>query len=180
MAEYRIAWLFGIVLVFTAVGILLVFKARGPPRINKPLIPNPAGTNPSDLQKAPLLSRESSTVSEKQTTRPSDHGQREPVEGASKPPYSKFAMGISLLIPCTLLVLVHLRMVMAVQSHYRSLERPLLQTMASSGLQEVFQVYQPVSLSPKETSGEANSCDGELLLMDHVFGSSYGVPFVGG
>jgi hypothetical protein len=46
---------------------------------------------------------------------------------------------------------------------------------SSTALQDVFQVYQPVPLAP---SGEIG-CDIELLLMDHVFGASYGAPFVG-
>ncbi|KAJ5625994.1 hypothetical protein N7510_002303 [Penicillium lagena] len=44
-----------------------------------------------------------------------------------------------------------------------------------SGLQEVFQVYQPVPFAPESNNG----CDVEVVLMDHVFGASYGKPFVG-
>jgi hypothetical protein len=40
---------------------------------------------------------------------------------------------------------------------------------------EVFQVYQPVH--PKH--GDGILCDEEVLLVDHVFGFSYGHPFVG-
>jgi hypothetical protein len=179
MVDCRIIWLFAIVLVFTVASILLVFTARRRPRISKPLITNPVAASRLDCQEPHTLSIESPTVSEKQTTGPSDQGQRKSVERDSKR-YSKFAMGVFLLLPCTMLVLIHFRLVTAIQDHYRSLEHPLLQTKASSSLQEVFQVYQPVSLSPKEASVEAGSCDFEFLLMDHVFGSSYGKPFVGG
>ncbi|KAJ5973979.1 hypothetical protein N7481_011189 [Penicillium waksmanii] len=178
MADYRILWLIAILLVFTAASILLVFRARRRPRISKPLITNTVATSRSDLQEAYPLSIESPTVPDKQTTGQIDQGQRKSVEPDSKR-YSKFAMGVFLFLPCTLLVLIHFRLVTAIQDHYRSLENPLLQSKGSSGLQEVFQVYQPVSLSPKDAGGEAGSCDLEVLLMDHVFGSSYGKPFVG-
>jgi hypothetical protein len=48
-------------------------------------------------------------------------------------------------------------------------------THSSTALQDVFQVYQPVSFNSSGDTG----CDVEVLLMDHVFGASYGVPFVG-
>jgi len=56
----------------------------------------------------------------------------------------------------------------------RSLVRSSL-TPSSTALQDVFQVYQPV---PFNSSGDTG-CDVEILLMDHVFGASYGAPFVG-
>jgi hypothetical protein len=40
---------------------------------------------------------------------------------------------------------------------------------------DVFQVYQPVTFAPQSQNG----CDLDVLLMDHVFGASYGKPFVG-
>ncbi|KKK24757.1 hypothetical protein AOCH_002220 [Aspergillus ochraceoroseus] len=40
---------------------------------------------------------------------------------------------------------------------------------------DVFQVYQPVSVPGSEPS----SCNGDILLLDHVFGYSYGHPYVG-
>ncbi|KAJ5364426.1 uncharacterized protein N7496_010139 [Penicillium cataractarum] len=46
---------------------------------------------------------------------------------------------------------------------------------SSTGLLDVFEVYQPVTFAPKSDNG----CNTEMLLMDHVFGESYGVPFVG-
>lgn len=46
----------------------------------------------------------------------------------------------------------------------------------STGVLDVFQVYQPV---PFGANGSSNSCSEELLLMEHVFGNSYGKPFVG-
>lgn len=64
----------------------------------------------------------------------------------------------------------------------------------STGVLEVFQVYQPV-LTPKGVTDETTLSNGaentttiaatestsacELLLMDHSFGFSYGLPFVG-
>jgi hypothetical protein len=42
---------------------------------------------------------------------------------------------------------------------------------------EVFQVYKPLPNPSK--LGESNSCVQDVLLMDHVFGWSYGKPFVG-
>jgi len=45
------------------------------------------------------------------------------------------------------------------------------------GTLEVFQVYKPVPEPSK--GGESSDCAHEILLMDHVFGWSYGKPFVG-
>ncbi|KAJ5894392.1 hypothetical protein N7495_006083 [Penicillium taxi] len=45
----------------------------------------------------------------------------------------------------------------------------------SSSYQEVFEVYQPVSF----TSHGAKGCNRDVLLMNHTFGYSYGVPYVG-
>lgn len=46
---------------------------------------------------------------------------------------------------------------------------------SSTGVLDVFEVYQPITFAPKSDNG----CNTEMLLMDHVFGESYGVPFVG-
>jgi hypothetical protein len=46
---------------------------------------------------------------------------------------------------------------------------------SSTGVLDVFEVYQPVTFAPKSDNG----CNTEMLLMDHVFGESYGVPFIG-
>ena len=40
---------------------------------------------------------------------------------------------------------------------------------------DVFQVYQPVTFAPQSENG----CDLNVLLMEHVFGASYGKPFIG-
>jgi hypothetical protein len=48
-------------------------------------------------------------------------------------------------------------------------------TSNTTGVLEVFQVYQPVST----TGGADSACNDEILLMDHVFAYSYGKPFVG-
>jgi hypothetical protein len=50
-----------------------------------------------------------------------------------------------------------------------------LVSSSPSGLQEVFEVYQSVPFAPESN----NDCDVEVVLMDHVFGASYGKPFVG-
>lgn len=49
--------------------------------------------------------------------------------------------------------------------------------MPSLAVLEVFQVYQPVSDTGRDGNGSA--CYEEILLLDHVFGYSYGHPFVG-
>lgn len=46
---------------------------------------------------------------------------------------------------------------------------------SSTGVIEVFEVYQPVTFAPTSD----NRCDLDMLLMEHSFGESYGVPFVG-
>lgn len=67
-------------------------------------------------------------------------------------------------------------------------------TPTPTGVLEVFQVYQPV-LTPQGATDETTLSDGventttlataasssscEVLLMDHVFAYSYGIPFVG-
>jgi hypothetical protein len=45
----------------------------------------------------------------------------------------------------------------------------------SSAVLEVFEVYQPVS----SKNHNDTSCNEEILLLNHVFGYSYGQPFVG-
>lgn len=80
-----------------------------------------------------------------------------------------------LIAICGLLLLGHLPSASSLQSGLRPIAGFSSQTPSSTGLQEFFQLYQPISLN----SSEKNSCDVELLLMDHVFGASYGAPFVG-
>jgi hypothetical protein len=46
---------------------------------------------------------------------------------------------------------------------------------STGGVLDVFEVYQPVTFAPKSDNG----CELEMLLMEHSFGESYGVPFVG-
>lgn len=76
---------------------------------------------------------------------------------------------------CGLLLLGHLPSVSSLQSGLRSMAGLSSQTPSPTGLQDFFQLYQPVSL---DSSGN-NNCDVEILLMDYVFGASYGAPFVG-
>jgi hypothetical protein len=46
---------------------------------------------------------------------------------------------------------------------------------SSTGALDVFEVCQPVTFAPISD----NRCDLDMLLMEHSFGESYGVPFVG-
>lgn len=52
------------------------------------------------------------------------------------------------------------------------------QSTNSSGLLDVFQVNKPVFTPPAGSDFNGN-CVSEVLLMDYVFGFSYGMPFVG-
>ena len=47
-------------------------------------------------------------------------------------------------------------------------------SVPTSELQDVFQIYHSVSLK----AGGNTGCD-DVLLVDHIFGASYGAPFVG-
>ncbi|KAJ5678619.1 hypothetical protein N7462_006863 [Penicillium macrosclerotiorum] len=84
-------------------------------------------------------------------------------------------MAMLLMIPSFLLLLGHVRLICALHDGYQAVERSSTQASDSTSLLNVFQVYQPVSFA---THGE-NGCDLDMLLMDHVFGASYGKPFVG-
>jgi hypothetical protein len=74
-----------------------------------------------------------------------------------------------------LLLLGHLSAASSLQSGLQSIAGFSSQEPSSTDLQEFFQLYSPVSL---HSNGNGN-CDVEILLMDHVFGASYGAPFVG-
>lgn len=87
----------------------------------------------------------------------------------------KLVVTMVLAIPCALLLLAHVRLIAGIHDGSWDTKRTSLQASDSTGLQEVFQVYQPVSL----TSHGASGCNLDVLLMDHVFGASYGKPFVG-
>ncbi|KAJ6186954.1 hypothetical protein N7519_001862 [Penicillium mononematosum] len=76
---------------------------------------------------------------------------------------------------CGFLLLGHLSAASSLQSGLQSIAGFSSQAPNSTGLQEFFQLYSPISL---DSSGNGN-CDVEILLMDHVFGASYGAPFVG-
>lgn len=76
---------------------------------------------------------------------------------------------------CGLLLLGHLPSASSLRSGLQSIAGVSSQAPSSTGLQEFFQLYQPISL---DSSGNGN-CDVDILLMDHVFGASYGAPFVG-
>ncbi|KAJ5748073.1 uncharacterized protein N7511_009769, partial [Penicillium nucicola] len=81
---------------------------------------------------------------------------------------------MALAFLCGILLWLHIPLVSSLNPKSQSLLQVSSQTPSSS-LQDVFQVYTPLQFDP---SGE-NSCNVELLLMDHVFGASYGLPFVG-
>lgn len=87
----------------------------------------------------------------------------------------KLVVTMVLAIPCALLLLAHARLIAGIHDGSWDTKRTSLQASDSTGLQEVFQVYQPVSFTSHGTSG----CNLDVLLMDHVFGASYGKPFVG-
>lgn len=172
MKDHLLSWPITILLIWTVFSIFLVLRARRRIQNSRSLLtPDHIATGPPHRQKTSWSVKIRSNVSDGQSE---SSGQRSFSEGDSKL-RSKLTMGLFLLFPCALLVLFHFQLVIAIHDHYRTLEHPLLQTKVASGLQEVFQVYQPVSFAPKG----ANACDLEVLLMDHVFGSSYGKPFVG-
>lgn len=84
-------------------------------------------------------------------------------------------LAIMVLIAICGLLLLGLPSTSSLQIGLQSIAGFSSQTPSSTGLQEFFQLYQPISL---DSSGNHN-CDVEMLLMDHVFGASYGAPFVG-
>lgn len=92
----------------------------------------------------------------------------------ANPSFGLLAIMILIAI-CGLLLLGHLPSASSLQSGLQSIGSFSSQAPSSTGLQEFFQLYQPISL---DSSGN-NNCDVEILLMDHVFGASYGAPFVG-
>lgn len=92
----------------------------------------------------------------------------------ANPSFGLLAIMVLIAI-CGLLLLWHLPSASSLQSGLQSIAGFSSQTPSSTGLQEVFQLYQPIPLY----SSEKSNCDVELLLMDHVFGASYGAPFVG-
>lgn len=80
-----------------------------------------------------------------------------------------------LIAICGLLLLGHLPSASSLQNGLQSIAGFSSHPPSLTGLQGFFQLYQPISLD----SSENNNCDVEILLMDHVFGASYGAPFVG-
>lgn len=64
--------------------------------------------------------------------------------------------------------------VMLFRHNMRDLARRL-SSPPSTSLQGVFQVSRPIQFN----GSGANGCDVEIVLMEHIFGASYGVPFVG-
>jgi hypothetical protein len=90
--------------------------------------------------------------------------------------YSSSRLAIMVLIAiCGLLLLGNLPLTSSLQSGLQSMVGFSYLTPSSTDLQDFFQLYQPISLA---SSGNDN-CNVEMLLMDYVFGASYGAPFVG-
>ncbi|KAJ6113697.1 hypothetical protein N7523_007014 [Penicillium sp. IBT 18751x] len=87
----------------------------------------------------------------------------------------KLAVTMILAIPCALLLFGHARLISALHDNKWAPRRSTVETSSSTGLQEVFEVYQPVSFTSHGPSG----CNLDMVLMDHVFAYSYGAPFVG-
>ncbi|KAJ5142042.1 hypothetical protein N7526_003037 [Penicillium atrosanguineum] len=90
----------------------------------------------------------------------------------------RLAMTMMLAIPCALLLLGHTRLISALHGGRWAPKRSTLEASSSTGLQEVFEVYQPVSLTSHGSHG-SHGCNVDMVLMDHVFAYSYGTPFVG-
>lgn len=86
-----------------------------------------------------------------------------------------FKRAVIMLLTVTCALLFWRQSVLAsILNEHRTIEHSP-ESAFESTLQEVFQVYQPISSASDGLAG----CDLDVLLMDHVFGQSYGKPFVG-
>lgn len=83
-------------------------------------------------------------------------------------------MALFLIASSVLLVLAQSFLVASLTDKFHPVGRSV-ESADATGLQEVFEVYQPVIFAPQGF----NECDADIQLMDHVFGESYGAPFVG-
>lgn len=84
---------------------------------------------------------------------------------------------VFIMVLCVLygiLLLGHLPFAHSFHQGLRPLIRWAPVTSTSTALQNVFQVYYPIVFNSSGDSG----CDAVVLLMNHVFGASYGAPFV--
>lgn len=156
-----------VLLICATVSLLLVLRSRQRRRITEQSNPNTlwtkshSGWNSSDSQFSCKLT--------------SEHYLHKQASEKSRRLGLTLAVTMLLAIPCVLLFCGHFGHVLASLAGSRASERSPELASDSTGLQEVFQVYQPVSFAPEGLNG----CDLDVLLMDHVFGQSYGKPFVG-
>ncbi|KAJ5085657.1 hypothetical protein N7532_010428 [Penicillium argentinense] len=172
MQAHSISWPIALLFIWTAGSVFFVLRARRRLHLHQTSTPELVQASPSDT-----LKHSGSTKESFKSVRQTGYGKPgHSIVGEDLRTTSKIAMAFRMLIPVALFLLVHVRLVTAILDHrYGTVKEESVQAQVSSGLQQVFQVYQPV---PSISSG-SKGCDLELLLMDHVFGSSYGKPFVG-
>ena len=85
-------------------------------------------------------------------------------------------MAFSFAIYCSLIWLaLSCLSVASSYKEYPRISRRQSQGFNSTGVLDVFQVYQPVQFDASGTNG----CNKQLVLVEHTFASSYGQPFVG-
>lgn len=103
----------------------------------------------------------------------SEHSSYKQRSGKSKRLDLKRVVTMLLTVICALLFWRQ-SVLASILNQHRAIEHSPEPAFESS-LQEVFQVYQPIPFASDGLAG----CDLDVLLMDHVFGQSYGKPFVG-
>lgn len=82
-------------------------------------------------------------------------------------------------VPSTLAILCSFQIIGVLSNaQYGTLGPYKRQSTNSSGLLDVFQASKPV-FTPSAGSGYNGNCVTQVLLMDYVFGFSYGKPFIG-
>ncbi|KAJ5275869.1 hypothetical protein N7524_002022 [Penicillium chrysogenum] len=163
------AWLLPILLIWLVIAFRNALKSH-----RRSWNPSPVLT----LSQEPLKSQEAYTTAN--TGSSTDHyDSKSKVTdnssdlGRTNPTFRLLAIMVLFGI-CGLLLLGHLSVASSLQNGLQSIASFSSQAPNSTGLQEFFQLYSPISL---DFSGNGN-CDVEILLMDHVFGASYGAPFV--
>lgn len=162
---------FGLFL-WSVANIVFVLKIRQRNQTEQLLSFDTLQISPADLQKGSGSTYLFTKAAE--YTKSKQEDQNEEVQNDTRLDL-KFVVTMILAIPCIALLLSHARLIAAIHDGSWDTKRSSLQGSYSAGLQEVLQVYQPVSL----TSHGASGCNLDVLLMDHVFGASYGKPFVG-
>lgn len=159
--------------LWTVASIVLVLKIRQRNQIEQSSSIDTLQIDPSDIQKGfgstYIYTKAGECTESKQKEQNKNESENDTRVGL------KLVVTMVLAIPCVLLLLANVRLIAGIHNGNGDTKRTSLQASDSTGLQEVFQVYQPVSL----TSHGASGCNLDVLLMDHVFGASYGKPFVG-